>query len=285
MWFGTRGYAQDVPTPAFNADFTKVGWSTSTQYLNGGASVRKSTASHKVYNMAWNLASRDSLRPIIDFSDGLFGTGLIYFHDPMTLDRNVLPQHWAFPAQAANDAPILVGTVRPSTTPTPANNLHYPSTSVVYTLSGSPATQSLYLPIPPGYVAWVGAHGSADGAGGLRVRPVISGLNNAPDEFPALLTVTDPTRVNASYSSSIFEGLELAIAANPAGTPVATSVTLSGLIVQMLRIGATPQPGGFISGQGHSGCQFKSEPAQVAYSAGLDKMGLTATLIETGGWQ
>lgn len=299
MWFGTRGYMQHVPMPAFNQDFSKQGFSTSTEGLNGSAQVRTSAASHKVYNMSWNLAARDDLRPIVDYHDGLFGRGLIYFIDPMTSDKNVLPQHWAFPAQSALDAPILFDTKRPTTVPTSANSLLYPSTSIQYSMQTE--VESVYLPIPPGMVAWVGVHGSADGWGGVRVTPFTREDVAGAAEYPVLLSVTDSTRVNTAFSSAEWGGIELSLGTGvgtfgglypaldlypslstfprEAAMP-ATSVVLSGLIVQMLPVGVTPATGNFISGQGHSGCKFEKAPQQTAYSARLDKAGLSAKLVE-----
>lgn len=303
MWFGTRGYMQHVPMPAFNADFSKQGFSTSTQYLNGGASVRNSTSSHKVYNLAWNLTRRDELRPIVDYADGVFGDGLIYFIDPMASDKNVLPQHWAFPAQAAKDAPILFNDSRPATVTTSSNGLGYPSKSMQYALEEDSA--KVFLPIPPGVVAWVGVHGSADGWGGVRVTPFDRQDSAGDAEYPTILSVNDPVRVNSSFSGAVWGGIELSLGVGvgtfgglyPAldlypslnvfpldGAPPATSVILSGLMVQMLPIGKAPGVGGFISGQGHSGCQFENQPQQTAYSAGLDLAGLSAKLVETGAW-
>ena len=55
-------------------------------------------------------------------------------------------------------------------------------------------------------------------------------------------------------------------------------------MVQILRTGRTPQPGGFISGQGNAGCEFDADPTQTPYNAVLDRVGMSAKLIETGPW-
>ena len=64
----------------------------------------------------------------------------------------------------------------------------------------------------------------------------------------------------------------------------AGTVTLSGIMVQVLETGVTPATGGFISGQGNSGLQFVSQPAYTPYSSALDKVGVVAELTESYGW-
>lgn len=271
MWFGTRGYETWVPMPAIDADFSRKGWASTSAFLNGGARVKKSAASHAEYNMAWNLGTRDALRPITDFSAGVFGDGLIYFIDPMAADKNVLPQHMAFPGQAEKGAPVLLKGAKPTFSNTPANTLRYPSRSATY--AAGTTTTSLYLPIPPGSVAWVGAHGSATGTAKVRVTPVSGALTTL-----TLLPVTSTTRVNASFTGT---GIVIDFT-----VPAASTLTLSGLIAQILPAGAVPAAGGFISGQGHSGCSFAEEPVVTAYSAVLEaaQVGMTAKLVEVGAW-
>jgi hypothetical protein len=97
MWMGTRDFADWVPACSINADFSSVGWSAKTTYLNGGAYVRRSRGTHKEYELNWPLSPRDDLRKIDDLAKGLWGDGLIYFLDPFAMDKNVLPPHWASP--------------------------------------------------------------------------------------------------------------------------------------------------------------------------------------------
>jgi len=217
--------------------------------------------------------------------------------DPISMNQNVLPQHWAFPGQGGHDGPVLIGDARPVLMDTAYNALGYPAKSARYSLSGDLA--SIYIPIPAGHVAWVGVHGSTNGGGGVRVRPWSGGYSAAV--FPDVLAVTDETRVNTSFSGAA--GIEIDLVATtedgytatypagdayPDGTFIptaadpATRVVLSGLIVQILKAGVTPERGGFISGQGHSGCRFEGFPVQMAYSAGIRDglVGMSAKLVE-----
>lgn len=278
FWFGTRGYMQWVAAPAINMDATKKGWATQTNYLNGGAYVRKSLAAHKEYSLAWNLTTRERIRAISDYADGLFGQGPIYWADPFVMDTNMLPAYWASPFMGIYDGPILneQATLRPTSTPTPANTLGYPAESAVYTI-GAGTKPSVWIPIPPGYVAWVGFSGSAGTGGLLQATPTtgVSTLGTPVSLTP--LSVTDPNRVNQSFDGNVYNGVQLSLAGT--GT-----IVLSGIMVQLLPNGSVPFTGSFISGQGHSGCQFASQPLLTQYNAIMDRVGLSAVLVETNAW-
>lgn len=293
FWFGTRLNQQLVPLYAGagdGSDLSRTGYNAETAYTNGGASVRNSVAGHMVYNMTWTpTKKRDDLRPFLDYADGLYdttdGTNLLFFIDPTAADRNVAPSAWAFPAQAARDAMPMIsgatGPIRPTVSVTPANALGYPARSAVYTIAGTETARKLYIPIPPGTCAWVGAAGSKTGATGVQVTP-FTGAAAGTIAPLTLLSVTNSTRFSASFSSaSGYTGLEVQI------TIAAGVLTFSGLSIQILPIGATPLNGNFISGQGHSGCEFSGKPVQSPYQiAGpnAENVGMTARLVETGDW-
>ena len=65
------------------------------------------------------------------------------------------------------------------------------------------------------------------------------------------------------------------------------SVQLNGLIAQILPEGETPEPGGFVSGQGHSGLRLNSDPMVTQYSVSIPnaQIGMSADFIETGAWE
>jgi len=277
LYIGPRGREVFVPAPVMGGDFSSVGWGEGMQFANGGFGVRTSRATHKEYNMSWSLNKRDELRPISDMYDGLYGPGPIYFIDPFAADKNVLPQSWAFPALAAYDA-IPLFDERPSLIATPSNTLRYPAESALYKLPDTPS-KTLYIPIPRGYTAYVGVHGSITGTGGLRVQPM--NLDGSPAGYYSIpmLAVTDQTRASAGFSSQFSSGIELSYFK---GT--STNMVLSGAMVQILPTSASSTPGEFVSGQGNSGCAFEKAPATTAYSAAIDKIGMSAKLIEVGSW-
>ncbi|MET4703107.1 hypothetical protein [Frigoribacterium sp. UYMn621] len=277
VYMGPRGNLVLVPAPAASPDYTPVGWSAKTQYLNGGVGVKTSRATHKEYALTWNATTRDRIRPIMDIYSGMLGTGLIYYCDPVALDANVMPQGWAFPALASLDGPVLISTganvTRPAAIATPANTLGYPATSVAY--AAGTAT-SLFVPILPGYVLWFGWHGS--GTGGVQITPAVSATVSAAAVFPAALLVTDPTRFNASFAGSSYVGVDISL--------VGGGSVFSGLIAHLLPVGVTPSTGGFVSGQGNSGCSFETAPTMTPYvvANGMDLVGASGKLIEVGSW-
>src|SRR5690606_23968116 len=140
-------------------------WSTSSQYLNGGAGARGSTSSHKEYDMSWGTLNREKVRMITDYADGIYdtreGVNLIYFIDPTTTGpfSNVLPQLWAAPFQQGVEGLTLFSGQRPDIVQTPVNTFDYPARSIRYKANST--ASSLWIPIPPGYTAWVGVHGEA----------------------------------------------------------------------------------------------------------------------------
>jgi hypothetical protein len=227
--------------------------------------------------MTWNSVDRDGARDILDIADGVYGTGPIYVHDPITADRNVLPQWWATPSQGGRDGLPLNDGSRGELVTTPSNTLNFPHDSITYTVEAA-QTRQVWLPIPTGYTAHVGAYGS-DGTGGTVVAtPTVDHVTNGTPVTLTLMDVTsDNARFNQSFASSSYDGVELSLGG--AGT-----VTLSGIMVQVLETGVTPETGGFISGQGNSGLQFISQPAYTPYSSALDKVGVVAELTEYYGW-
>lgn len=288
MYFGVRGNMRMVKTPRIDMDVSKTGWGTSSQYLNGGAGVRTSTGAHKEYGMTW-AGSRDDVRAITDYADGLYdtdeGVNLIYFLDPAAMDKNVLPQLWASPFQQSVDGLTLFPGQKASIDLTPSNGLGYPARSVSYLANRVP--RSLWVPIPAGFTAWVGVHGVADAGAGLTVATT-DGANSATPTLLDTLAVTDPTRFSASFAAgSNVDGILLAPA--NLGPGATERFTWAGTMVQILRNGITPAPGDFISGQGHSGCQFYPKPTLstvMAHGSGTRDgwVNLSAKLIETGSW-
>jgi hypothetical protein len=273
---GTRARMLELRAPSVNMPSSKQGYFNKVDYLNGGSSIRRSTAAHKNYTMSWNLISRDEARVITDLADGVYGHGPLYIHDPIAADRNVLPQWWATPSQGLYDGLVLNDAERGESVLTPANTLNFPAESVRYVVDAG-RTRRVWVPIPPGYTAHVGAFGF-DGTGGTVVAtPTVDALSSGTPVTLTLMDVTDDSRFNETFDSSLYNGVELSLGG--AGT-----LTLSGIMVQVLETGVTPETGGFISGQGNSGLQFAAQPAYTPYSAALDKVGVVAELTEYYGW-
>lgn len=276
FFIGTRDKMIQMRAPSVSMPSSKAGWENRINYLNGGATIRRSRAAHKNYTMTWNTIDRDEARKLLDLADGIYGTGYIYWHDPFTANRNVLPQWWASPMQGGYDGLPLNGSDRGTLYPTAANNLDMPVQSIEYNVALG-TSRSIWVPIPNGYTAWVGAYG-VDGTGGSVVAtPTIAGGSEGPTDTLTLLDVNDDSRFTQSYASTLYNGVDIRLGGS--GT-----VLLTAMMVQVLPTGMTPETGGFISGQGNSGCSFATQPIYTPYSAALDKVGVVAELVETGGW-
>ena len=279
MWFGTRAFMREVRDPDISPTYESVAWGESTQYLNGGLGVSSSATAHREYYLSWSGVTRAQVREVTDFADGVYGTGLIYWLDPVAMDQNVLPQSWATPALGGRDAIPLAGTVRPTLAAQSDQTQGYPTETAIFSMvSGVTPVRPLFIPVPTGYVAWVGVHG-ANANNFVKVTPY-TGTTAGTPVYPAILSVSTTTRVNTSFSS--VTGIELVMNNAATGSP-----ELTGLIVQILPTGATPATGGFISGQGHSGCRFIGRPTVVpeTVASGLEVLSVTAKLGEVGAWE
>lgn len=280
MYFGNRNYMQWVPAPDINYDSSKRGFASTAGYLNGGQFVRRSATAAKGYVLTWTLKNRDQIRAINDYADGVYGLGPVYFLDPFAMDKNLLPQYFAVPALGTEDAPLMVGEYeedRPTTVVTGPNTNGYPYLTAVFSLDGSEKKTPVFIPIPSGYSLWVGAHGSQSGTAGVTVTPTTGPTGVAGSVSPAMLSVQTTTRVNTQINGNTYSGALIGIGGT--GT-----LNLAGVIAQVLPNGTAPQTGGFISGQGHSGCSFTEEPTLTNYSVGINKVGIAANLVETEGW-
>jgi len=276
FYMGTREKMLEVRAPSVNLPSSKQGYFNKVDFLNGGTAIRRSQASHKLYTMTWNSLDTDEARKILDVADGVHGTGPVYIHDPIAADRNVLPQWWATPSLGLSDGLPLNDGTRGEGATTPSNTLNFPHDSIVYTvLSGQ--TRRVWVPIPAGYTAHVGAYG-VDGTGGTVVAtPTVDHTTDGTPVTLTLLDVTDDSRFNETFDSTSYDGVTLSLGGE--GT-----LTLSGIMVQVLETGVTPATGGFISGQGNSGLQFVSQPNYTPYSSALNRVGVVAELAEYYGW-
>lgn len=213
MWMGTRGYERWVPACAISPDFSRTGFSNGGETLNGGYTIDRSKMKSNGYAMTWNNKSQDDMRFLTDLDEGMYdshdGKNFIYFLDPMQMDKNLAPKMWSAFALAIEDGMPLIHGQRPRGVPTPPNQFGYPARSAVYRCVG--ASEKMYLPIPPGYVAWFGVHGAADGSAGIRMTP-FKGADAGPYSDLKMLSVQTDELVNQGVSSTQgYTGFELAL--------------------------------------------------------------------------
>lgn len=281
MLFGTEELLRLVTCPQVDADVSAANYSAGFDLEGGGTVQRNSAASHRQYVLSWPAKSAELIELIESYALGSHGdpnaaTGLIHFLDPATKRTNVLPQFWAAPRVGALDGPVLsgVGQARPTLVTTASNTQDYPAKSAVYTLAGTETPAVLRIPVPAGHTLHVGFHGSATSTAVVTVQPDGSSVTNLTP-----LACNTTTRTNYSHAAASHKFVSLSI--DGAGT-----LTMAGLIAQVLPTGEAATTGRFISGQGHSGCKFVGMPKRrVLKSApGLDLQSLSAVLVEVGGW-
>lgn len=286
-WFGTRGMETWVPTPAINPDYARSGYQARAEYLTGGAGIRASKNAHNRYTLSWGpTKSRDEVRLITDFAEHVYDTqddiDLIYWIDPMAADKNVFAQAWATPSLGCEDAPPLItdsyGFGRPEAVSTPTNSFRFPARGARFSQDADSKTQEIYIPIPPGFAAWVGVHGDEDADERIFVQRV-NGYTTvgAAVNMSTTGTLSD-VRVTEEFSSAQSSGIVVGF--NATDEPI--QFILYGLCCQILPLGQPPVNGNWISGQGNAGCQFDGQPSKTPYSAKLDRVALTAVLEETG---
>lgn len=284
MWMGPRGGERWVTAPDRGPSSTRTGYSTKSEYMNGGAGIRTSRAGHWEYTLSWNAKKRAEVRPIVDMHDGLYdpnpGINPIYFIDPFAADVNLFSQAWAAPFMAGFDAMPLIQGVRPKLVPTDVNPYDYPVRSARYDCTGTPAR--FYLPIPPGHTLHVGIHGNATGAGAMLMRRITARFPETTSD-PVALPMT-PVDSASRFTNTVRGddgnfGVEFFLATS-GGT-----VTIAGMMAEILPDGKLPFAKRFESGQGHSGCAFASRPEESPQSAARDIYGLSAELVEIGAWQ
>lgn len=279
MYFGTKERAAWVKAPAPGAGFGAQGFSDSLQYMNGGVGVRNSNNAHLEYDMTWGSMTRDELAAIEDYSYGLYGDGLIYFLDPVAIDRNLFNAAWASPKLTAEDGIPLAGTSRPNKVLIGDVSQGYPLYAAQYSVTAASPKRSFYCPIPPGYTAWIGAHGLAQ-AQGLTVQPMTGASVVGASTSIAVTSVTDLNRVSGSVvGAGGINGIAISL-----DTSATANITLAGMILQVLPTGQTPQTGGFISGRGNSGVVFEDKMNVIPYSTPGESIGAAAKFVEVGDW-
>jgi hypothetical protein len=279
MYFGTKERMAWVKAPAPGAGFAAVGFTDTIRYQNGGLGMRNSKNAHLEYDMSWGSATRDQVAAIESYQYGLYGDGLIHFLDPVAIDRNLFNAQWAAPKLTAEDGIPLAGNARPNKVLIGDTSLDYPLYAAQYTVTPSSAKRYFYCPIPPGYTAWIGAHGVAQ-TQGLTVQPMLGTANSGGALSIPVAGVNTNTRFGGSVvGGGAIDGINISL-----NTSANATITLSGLMLQVLPTGTAPAVGGFITGRGNSGCVFEGKMNIMPYSIPGESIGMTAKLVEVGDW-
>jgi hypothetical protein len=256
LWFGTEEYREWVMCPDQGLQMNSVGWNDNGVFLNGGAWSANSDTVHRAYSANFT-GDYETVQAVLDFAAGQFGPGPYYFIDPFSQGSNSLSAWLASPRLMASDAPCFTGAVRPTLAVTGANALRLPTKSAVFTVGTSSDLSTFRFAVPSGFTAHVRWWGSKTGTANLRV--------NTTDVAPVTTT---------TFTSDFLD-----ISLTGTGT-----ITISGIMVQLLATGETPDFSVFKSGRGTTAVAI-TDTQLTGYSAIRSRVAATLSLLEVGGWE
>lgn len=286
FYFGTEGRMRLMRAPNVGMDSSASGRTASGTTFNGSGYANQSVGTHRQYVLEWPPSSSLPEAAIMEgYRTHVYGDGLIYFHNPLTYPHNVLPSRVAAPAIACGlegvsmidqYTPSSVATSGASVNDLPANSAYY---DLVDAAVGFQAEDSLFVPVPPGYIAYVGAFYQKTGTGVVAVVPVdLSGANGTSSTLTALSN--SATNIVPDSFSSV-SGIRLWLGKTSSG---ASSVTVAAITVRLYPTGETPNTAGpWLPGMGHSGCRFVGDPTHIT-NGGMNggMVSYAATLKEVG---
>lgn len=293
MWFGTPNHSQWIDVPLRGAEMSPQSMATDGTLVSGGGYSRYSLDSHREYMFEWGAASsRESAETMQAYRDGAYSadpSDLIYFHDPLTYDRNILPKRWAQPSilvppnlNSFTNTPLgRVSRVDHSLTPPWTTNRSLPMEPVTVSSpikTGSPfqslinkyrSRGALWIPIPTGMslslTSWVSA---TPESGYFAMR-----RNGSSWGSPVKLS-----HIPTTFSG---DGVLLGVV----GVPHVFGAR--GVLFDPAR--GLPfdaqDPVTWMPGSGNSGCRFVGNPTWTANS-GVNggQIGYATTLKEVGDW-
>nr|DAW17422.1 MAG TPA: hypothetical protein [Caudoviricetes sp.] len=297
VYFGNATKQTWIKAPRTGMTGSSANWSAQGVLLSGKAYVKRSTASHRRFDMSWLGPKNDSdsekaLQTIKNFADGVYGPGPFFWVDPFAIDQNLFSPAWATSFLSVNsdwETIFSDSSVMNKTTVTTAslsgtignNTYDYPLFTAQFSNTTTALIQSnsFTFYIPDGYTLWLGAHGSTTASGGVFAKPY-NAAGVAGTVVPlTMLGVNTSTRVNTSISSATAKKVEVYLAKTTTST---CTINLTGLIAQLLPTGTSLTTGNFIAGSGTTGLEFASVPTMEYYSSNINngQIGMSVTFVE-----
>lgn len=284
VYFGNDQKQVWIVAPQANMQAGSKGYLFEQQLLNGSTFVKRSTASHRRFQMSWvgslNAPGlEDSLQTIKDFSDGIYGTGPFYWLDPFAINENLFAPHWATPSLGEVGWPELAPELTASYNSSTVNN-SYPAKYVAYeTTNNFVSANKFVIPIPPSYTLNFGWHGPVGGATqGIRIVPYLRTDGTAATAInPTMITAGGIIRTNTKIKGDTYSYVEIFVA-----TTTASELSVTAMIAQILPDADSVPTGKFISGKGTTGLQFAEFPQIEYYSANINngQVGMSVSLAE-----
>lgn len=295
MWFGNVNYAQWVPCPRTGMRRTRENFSQEISFRNGGRWIQRSAASSSRFIMdlpVSDASEYEGIEAYERFASGDYGSGFLYFVDPMYQDENLAPQHWAAPGLAEEGHKNIYDT-----TPTFVNSntsgvatYHYPPRSAVYNVTsaanGVPANPAniLTILIPPDSTLWFRWYGSVTGTAVMKVQPINLDGSLATDVDVSPVAASNiPSWPLTGYSGSTYRAVRIYLSRT---STAASTATLTAMHIQIRKTGVTPSISQHIPGKGHVGLSFTGDARAEEYiQAGRHLVGASFELAEVEAWQ
>lgn len=288
FWFGTEERMRWLDTPLSGASITNEGSLYGGQLMNGGGYSFTSKGTHRTYTYRWRDSSpRWLVNQLLGYRNGLYGHGLIYFHDPLSYKANVLPGALSAPGQLVDGAASAVfpGWTSKASTQSPGN-LDLPVTTLRLSRSNSSPVgiRTVFVPIPEGYQLHLGAFYQGSG-----VKPQYIVMDNSGNVSTSWQDVPklDPAGHNLVSDTSIAgRGIYIAIRPTAASGWIDLQALVGRLFKATRQLTPTDIGGVFELGMGHSGVRFMSDP-QVVEHSGINngQFGISAEFREVGLWE
>jgi hypothetical protein len=285
-----------VPVPDTGMEGGSEGWSSTLLFGNGGADVVSSPASHRVYEMDWNLreaSGASGLDIIKNYWQKVYGPGLIYWSDPGNHGAsNLLDPVYSAPGLIELGHKNIYNTT-PTYSNVTASAYGHPSRKATWDVTSAINTyptdtrQISVVPIPADMTLHLGFSGAATGSAVVQVKPINLDGSYASVTNLTLLTDTASTRLNATFSGATYKAVEIYITRTVAN---ASTLTLTSGMAQLWPSTYSPTlTGPWLAGQGMTGAKFEGSALPEVYVQtdlrGSRRLkGLSATLVEVGRW-
>jgi len=291
LWIGTTSKMVTIPMSDLPFSVSDSGYGETMSFENGGSAAVVSPAFSKRYDFSYSVEDAALLSQVRRLRQGSYGTGLIYFSDPGTYHRNVLPAHWAEPGLLEQDWPDIYDTAPTGYANVSTNSYDQPLRKATWAITqaanAAPTnTNSMcVIAIPPSYTLWVGVSGVATGTAVARLTGYNIAAGSSSGSALTLLTDTSSTRLNASLAGSSYD---YAILDFRRTSSAASTLTVTSALAQIWPTGVTPTlTGNHLPGEGHSGVRFLGGSTSSQYRLVRDGArweGLGFSLLEVGAW-
>lgn len=292
VWFGTvegpSAKLQYIECHQSGAERAYNNTYASGQYQNGGFYQSRSLDHHQSYGLAWygDVSTEYDIDEVLNYRDGVYGTGYIYFVDPMVQGENLFRKNYSNP-ELIGRGYFNWGHGKPIFAATDANTTNCPAFTATWALGDVEADQVVGKPftliIPPDMTLWIGWRGSAANDGKLVAEGIGGGFTTVTDLTP--LDVADPDLLADSFDGSDYQAVRVYMTVDAEDSGASVSVT--SLVAQLHPTGLTPAlTGSHLTGKGFSGMMFSDQSLPVTLTQAPRKIRSFSTqLTEVEPWQ